>query len=264
MVDLQEKVDLRIVELRKIIQTKESAVKKAPHGVLNVHNTEGRLQYYYKENTNDTVRRYLRTNEKKLVKELCQKDYDQRVLLAANKELKILEKLQKIYRGLTCEEVYELLHIHRKKHVTPIKMPDDEYIEEWEAFEYEPMSFSPGYPEYYSDKGERVRSKSEIIIANTLKNQGIPYRYECPLYLEDYVTFHPDFTVLNVRTREEKYFEHFGMMDDPEYAEAALKKIETYEKNGIFIGENLIATFESRRKPLNQKIVNQLIERYLK
>ena len=53
------------------------------------------------------------------------------------------------------------------------------------------------------------------------------------------------------------------MMDDPEYLGSVLKKIEIYEKNGIFMGEKLIATFESRRKPLNQKAVSKLIEHYL-
>ena len=36
---------------------------------------------------------------------------------------------------------------------------------------------------------------------------------------------HPDFTVLNVRTREILYWEHLGMMDNKEYIESALAKI---------------------------------------
>ena len=54
------------------------------------------------------------------------------------------------------------------------------------------------------------------------------------------------------------------MMDNPEYAESAIKKIETYGKNGIFLGKNLIATFESKNNPLNIKMINLLIEQNLK
>lgn len=54
------------------------------------------------------------------------------------------------------------------------------------------------------------------------------------------------------------------MMDDPVYAEKAIKKIAAYEKNGIFPGENLILTYETRTSPIEQKVVALLIERYLK
>jgi len=51
----------------------------------------------------------------------------------------------------------------------------------------------------------------------------------------------PDFTTLNKRTRVQRYHEHFGKMDDPQYARKALEKIRLYENNGIFVGEqNLI------------------------
>ena len=99
---LKEDVDSRIIELRKIIQSKEKDLKKAPKGLLNVHGSDARVQYYYKETSEDSVRRYLKESEKKLVKDLCQKDYDQRVLWAAKKELTVLERLQKIYKGNVC------------------------------------------------------------------------------------------------------------------------------------------------------------------
>ena len=73
---------------------------------------------------------------------------------------------------------------------------------------------------------------------------------------------YPDFTVLNVKKRKEYYWEHFGMMDDPSYAEKVLQKLSTYEQNGIFPGEQLIITFETRKNPLNQKQISNLIEHY--
>lgn len=112
-------------------------------------------------------------------------------------------------------------------------------------------------------KGERVRSKSELIIADILSKEGVPYRYEYPLYLRGMGRIYPDFTVLNITKREEVFWEHFGMMDDPVYAEGAIKKIATYEQNGIFPGENLILTYEARKNPINQKLVRSLIEHYL-
>ena len=53
-------------------------------------------------------------------------------------------------------------------------------------------------------------------------------------------------------------------MDNPEYCEKAIKKIETMQKNGIYIGEKLIVTFETQSHPLNMKIVENTIKKYLK
>ena len=112
-------------------------------------------------------------------------------------------------------------------------------------------------------KDERVRSKSELIFADMLSKGGVPYRYEYPMYLRGMGKIYPDFTVLNVKKRKEMFWEHFGMMDDPTYVESAIKKIATYEQNGIFPGENLIMTFETRKNSINQRLVKGLIEHYL-
>ena len=136
-------------------------------------------------------------------------------------------------------------------------------IQKWLSIPYQGKSFDDHTPELYTTKGERVRSKSEIIIADSLMRADVPYRYECPLVLKGYGKVYPDFTVLNVKLRKELYWEHLGMMDDSEYVEHALQKIATYEQNGIFPGDNLILTYETKQNPVNQKIITLMIQRYL-
>jgi len=53
------------------------------------------------------------------------------------------------------------------------------------------------------------------------------------------------------------------MMDNSEYTEKAISKIALYEQNGIFPGDNLILTFETKAKPLNRKLILEVIERYI-
>lgn len=67
-------------------------------------------------------------------------------------------------------------------------LKQEEFIKNWEKKEYEGKSFFMGCPEYYTTKGERVRSKSEVIIADSLYRANVPYRYEYPLYLERLVS----------------------------------------------------------------------------
>ena len=50
--------------------------------------------------------------------------------------------------------------------------------------------------EIYTERGERVRSKSEKIIADKLFLQNIPYHYERPIYLKGFGMVYPDFCCL--------------------------------------------------------------------
>ena len=64
-------------------------------------------------------------------------------------------------------------------------------------------------------------------------------------------------------TRQEIYWEHHGMMDDPAYAQNAVKKIQAYEKNGIYPGERLILTFETNQVALSTQVIGNYVRRYL-
>ena len=96
-----------------------------------------------------------------------------------------------------------------------------------------------------------------------LYQMGIPYRYEYPLYLRGLGVIYPDFTVLNVRERKAVYWEHFGRMDDPEYAEKAVRKINCFRQNGYYEEDNTLYTYETGKEPLNQKMIRSLIGRRL-
>lgn len=105
-----------------------------------------------------------------------------------------------------------------------------------------------------------MRTKSEKIIADKLYALGIPYRYEYPVKLKGYGTVYPGFTILKVSERKEIYYEHFGLMDKPEYCEKALRKLQAFARNGIVLGQNLIATFESENVPLDMNVLEKMLE----
>ena len=120
--------------------------------------------------------------------------------------------------------------------------------------------------EFYTIRKERVRSKSELIIADELYRYGIPYRYEKPLILENRgrpVKFRPDFTIMNKTGGKILIFEHLGMLDKPDYVEKNINKIDIYEKNGFLLGDNLIVTHETGKTPLSRGVLDSYIEKYL-
>lgn len=251
-------------ELLQLKREKEQALKGVPKGTLRISCSQGRTQFYYRREKEDRQGTYIAEKEQNLIKRLAQKEYDQKVLRAVEKELRIVERCMVGYQLTEPEYIYEQLHMERRKLIIPIQVPDEEYIKQWENVEYQGKGFAEDAPEYYTAKNERVRSKSEWMIANLLKDEGIPYRYEYPITLKGLGQVHPDFMALNIKSLKAYYWEHFGLMDDQEYLERALRKIAMYEQNGIYVGESLIVTYETATHPLNPKEVLSKIQRYLK
>lgn len=147
-----------------------------------------------------------------------------------------------------------------KQNISPIDISDEDYIEEWLLKPYERKEVTADVPVFISDKGERVRSKSELNIANMLYKMDVPYKYECPLMLSGGITIHPDFTLLDIRRRREIYWEHRGMMDDRYYLRQSIQRIKDYSKNGIVIGDNLIITEEMSTIPLGTDEIMRIIQ----
>lgn len=112
-------------------------------------------------------------------------------------------------------------------------------------------------------KGELVRSKSEVIIANMLYESGIAYEYEKELSLgEDGIRI-PDFTIDDAESGMLFYWEHCGMMSDRHYRRRWYEKKAVYEKHDIVEGENLIVSYDDLNGSIDSVAIKKLIEQYL-
>lgn len=264
-----QRIEVRRVQLKKLISTKRRALLSAPKGWLRVTTSHGSVQYYLMEEGVGADQHYLTNKDLKLAKKLAQKAYDKKVLYAAERELKAWNMLAAFFPEHTVEEVYATLSPARQALVVPVIETDEEYRAKWEAVTYEPGSIRADAPVFMTDRGERVRSKSEQLIANLLYRLGIPYRYEYPVELEvegRKRTWRPDFMILDVKRRKEYYLEHFGMLDDTSednYARTAFWKMKVYEQNGIYEGENILYSFETSRAPLDISYVEMKLRRTL-
>lgn len=259
--DLNKLLIGREKQLKGYIRDRQKALKSAPDGSLRVSHGKKRIQYYQYSGSGKS-QRYLNNSEQ--VKKLAQKDYDRKVLRAAEKELAIVQEILRTYpsESEAPENLFSLLSPEREKLAVPIELTDEDFVKQWLDYQYVGKGFPEEMPEYLTDRGERVRSKSELLIANLLARKNIPYRYECPLTLKGAGTFYPDFRILNVRLRKEFIHEHLGMMDDPEYADNAVSKLGIYISNGFFPGDRLILTAETRNHPINMTQLNRIVERY--
>lgn len=249
--------------LNELIGKTEKSLEKAPQGTLKIEKRNGHIYYYCRLPGSDEKKVYIPKNDHALAAALAQKDYDTKLLKNLYARKKALEAFKRTYPLQTIESIYEGLCPERQKLVVPVILTDAQYIAFWLSEPYTGLSFpSSNSGGYITDNNEQVRSKSELIIANTLKRANIPYKYECPLTF-GLKTIYPDFTLLDVKNRRVIYLEHFGKMDDPGYADDFVKKINFYEANKIFPGKGLLMTFESSSLPLNTTILNLLLENFL-
>jgi len=79
---------------------------------------------------------------------------------------------------------------------------------------------------------EMVRSKSEVIVANTLMTLGIEYSYEQDLFMPDGSRRSPDFTIKRLG-KPTVYWEHLGMLDKHGYKADWEAKRRWYASHGI-------------------------------
>lgn len=115
-------------------------------------------------------------------------------------------------------------------------------------------------------RGEDVRSKSELIIANMLHSENIDYEYEPVIEFNNEVR-RPDFVIYNDDSGETYYWEHLGMCRNREYRDGWRRKEQWYRKNQILPykeggGENgvLLISKDTKRGGIDSKEIEKLIK----
>lgn len=258
MIKLEDLVE-RKEYLEKVIAYSKKNLKNAPKGVLRCARNGNVWHYFLRESGEKGNGKYLDKSQEKLIKKLAKKKYLLQVEEKAEKELLSVSKLIKQYESGKAEDVYSNFPEGIQNVVTPISLTDEQFVEKWLKTEYPKNDFYEDVKTFTTVSGEKMRSKSEAMIANMLVKNNIPYLYEKPLELQGLGTIYPDFTLLDLENRREIYWEHMGMMDDSNYSERATQKIDSYASNGIFPGERLILTFESKKNPINIDNVEKMI-----
>ncbi len=125
-----------------------------------------------------------------------------------------------------------------------------------------------------SERGERMISKNEVIIANCLNKykKQISYAYENKLKLEAYKReIKPDFTIENLNTGRVFYWEHLGMMTMENYRQKWEKKLKSYLADGFVLHTKatsnddkvLIITEENPDGGINSQYFDKLVQKVI-
>lgn len=261
MYRVQEELKKELQILHKLAKETRERLLAAPKGSLRISNSHTKPEYYYKQEASGKGNgKYIKKKDFAIAIAIAQRDYERQLLNNVEIRIKTIEKFIERYSCMLPEDVYNSLNPYRRELVSPLIIPDDEYVRRWLAVEYKGKVVEEGTGSIMTEKGELVRSKSEKIIADKLFSMGIPYRYEYPIMLKSGIRVYPDFTILKMPERKEIYLEHFGLLDEESYVESTMRKLHSYSESGIFLGDNLLITYETRRYPLSTKMLDGVLQ----
>lgn len=245
------------------IQRIKMRLENAPDGSLRISSKWNKQQYYHKTDPDNPRGKYITVQNRPLAVRLAQKDYDTRLLKVLNEQQKAIDHFLNDFDPEAAEKIYISLSEQRKALVTPEYLSDGEFVRQWSSRPYTRPGFKEDDPGFYTANGERVRSKSEILIADALLRNNVPYLCECPVYNNGVIFAAPDFKCLNVRLRKEYYWEHLGRLGDQDYSNRNVKKMDKYALADEFDESRLILTFETDSHPLNTRVIEEKIRKFL-
>ncbi len=110
-------------------------------------------------------------------------------------------------------------------------------------------------------RGEMVRSKSELVIANHLFGAKLRYEYERPVEgVQAAGRLRPDFSFIT-DAGDLIIWEHLGMMNRDDYRRGWDWKRDWYTKNGYLEGKNLFTTRDDDRGALDSRPIEETAKR---
>lgn len=245
--------------LEKQMKRLESQILELPKGKLICARNKNHWKWYYSDGHNSV---YIPKKKQKFAEQLAKKKYlsllheDMRLEKAAIDCYLRHHKQSKAEDLLLNEPEYQKL-------LSPSFQPLSQELNDWINAPYETSKKYLEHKIFKTSSGTMVRSKSEVLIDMALYTHGIPYRYECELNLGNLIIY-PDFTIKHPKTGKIYYWEHFGRMDDENYARNAADKLKRYIENGIIPNINLIITFETKECPLDYETIEKIINEYFK
>lgn len=230
---------------------------KMPEGSLYIRNVKGRVNYC--QNVNGEKRGI--TTNKELVHILARKKYLRLLKSQLEINIKNLRVLTEKYKSVEPKDIINQLPEYLRNMPIEVYVPYHKRQNVWMNEPFAQSTFNLEEKNQVTARGLWVRSKSEVIIAEKLDEHNIPYRYEQVIQIgsRSYV---PDFTIL---TKDGiKYWEHCGLVNDPDYMKKHHWKISVYESAGIVPWKNLIITYDNEvggidSRIIESEIVNKLI-----
>ena len=248
-----------IKQINRRIKAIDTRISKLPEGILICYPNGKYVKWYH---VVDKVSKWIPKKDKEFAEVLAEKKYLEEEKKDLLEEKETLESFLHCAQDSFVKRTEELIN---NPLYSPLLInsfvPESRKAQEWVKESYERNMRYPEQLKHDTMSGIKVRSKSERTIERVLFTHKIPFRYEPAMEFSGMILY-PDFVILHPRTGELYIWEHFGMMDNPEYVRKSFLKVETYNSHGYMPTDKLIMTFENQNRPLQVNEVEDIVWRY--
>lgn len=253
---------LLLTELKNREKSVNENLKTLPSAALTEENVRGETELVASEYNPRRKRVLVRCHKELLVPLIRSKLLsEESECLSAN--IKLLENLIRQWR---CSDADSVVNGLRRKLGS---IPENAFSEAlkdsestgWADEPYEMMDYKDEERRHITSRGVRMRSKSEVLIAELLYSYNVDFHYEEILY-SDAGLLAPDFTI---RRKDGKlfYWEHMGLTSNEQYIMRQFKKIEIYYRAGIVPWDNLIISYDDIEGNVDTRSIRSEIENKL-
>ena len=260
--------------VKQLVAAKEE-LETLPAGKLLSEEKNGRKLYihaYYEDG--NYIRKWI-TKRPELIRKLARKQYLLTLIDIVERNIKSVEQYQKNHVELSADTVMKGMPTHYKD------LPDEYFFKnssgthddgaedvwsgfaEWAQAEYEHADYREWEKKHRTTRGLKVRSKSELTIAQILYQYDdyLALRYEEVVYIGDKMLI-PDFVIMT-KSGKKYYWEHAGLIRNPDYLKRHMEKLELYARAGITMWNNLIVTYDDEEGNLDAGIIESIIRTLL-
>ncbi len=258
------KITKEEMEIEKtLLEIYKKLYSKMPAGRLTSKRVKGRT-YYYCVDEKTRKATYIPKLNVKLILQLKQKRWLEECIKVLKENLHVQSKVLKKYNNYDGQSIQNrlsksysdaMLEEYEKKYLIDLDV--------WSREEYRKNPYHEEHLRYETSFGLRVRSKSELLIAELLCKYGIPFRYDAAVRVRGndgkWKTYYADFIIM-LPTGEQILWEHMGLLGKEDYRRHAFEKLTDYFHHGYFVPNNLIITMDGPTGELDVAAIKRIIE----
>ncbi|MBR3787048.1 MAG: hypothetical protein IKJ85_01520 [Firmicutes bacterium] len=258
-----------------------------PKGRLIGYLSNGKYQYYHSESINGKYVRHGVGKNTYLKRQLARKEYLIKVIPILDNNVKVLATALSGYQSITPEFVIDMMsNIYKSlpteyytdklsynSSLTSSLLTGDNYqtqnidtaitekLQKWMDAPFDQSTYNPHEKIHTTSRNLKVRTKSELIIAEILYMYNIAFHYEERVYIRGR-RYAPDFKI-KLPDGRIYYWEHVGLTNDTFYMYDHYDKLRNYQYKGIVPWKNLILTYDNELGDLNTQIIHSEIKNKL-
>ena len=231
--------------------------------MVNSYRKGSSRQQYYIKQSKSKKKKYLGTDKSEKVKKIKAARYYSKLIQIIDRDIRLLEAVENEYIIPDHARISEMLPKVYRQEVPPHALHASREAAEWKKrMEAKKAQYEPFKPEdliYTAQDGTKMRSLSEVIIANYLLSLGITFVYELPLVANGKRIL-PDFTILSpVDNKTVIIIEHQGAMKSENYQAKFIRSLLFYLGTEMVPNKDVFFTFNHLDGRIDLKQIDYIL-----